>query len=101
MMRCPAKLIGGRYDGDRGMLRVAKVPEFIWAFECPAGRDCIHNGGIHWTTREDEGQSHGSAELYAHTGFDGSHDEMPVAVYVVAPDSVPIDVLHERDLTHA
>lgn len=98
-MRVPAKLIGGRYDGDAGMMRVPAIPEFIWAFECPNPQTC--HQGVHWTPREKQAHEHASAELYAHTGFDGEFDEMPVAVYVSAPGREPIDVLSERDLAHA
>lgn len=99
-MRCPAKLIGGRFDGDKGEIRSPKVPEFLWAFSCPAGRLC-GSGGIHWAFNEDKASAHADAELYAHTGFDGVHDEMPIAVYVIAPDRVPIDALSAGNLTHA
>lgn len=96
-MRCPAKLIGGRFDGDQGTMRVAEVPEFIYAFACPnAG---CRNGGVHWAMSPDKAPA--DTELYAHTGFDGEHDEMPVAVYVAAPGNVDLDSDRERDLLHA
>lgn len=100
-MRCPAKLIGGRYDGDRGVIRSAvEVPEFLWAFDCPAGSFC-QGGGIHWTWKASKAAEHSTAELYRHTGFDGEHDEMPVAIYVAAPDDTPMDVLLTRETAHA
>lgn len=99
-MRVPAKLIGGRYDGDQGSMIVPRVPEYLWAYECPHGRDCP-SGTIHWAWIEAAAAHHASAEAYVHTGFDGVHDEMPVAVYVAAPDRTPIDVLREGDLAHA
>lgn len=95
-MRCPAKLIGGRYDGDKGTMQVPRIPEFLKAYPCRNGSE------IHWTSEERHaGWHHPEAELYAHTGFDGEHDEMPVAVYVVAPDSVPIDTLLMPELANA
>lgn len=98
-MRVPAKLIGGRYDGDAGTMRVPKIPEFIWAFTCPNPQTCRQ--GIHWTIREVEAQAHASAELYAHTGFDGECDAMPVSVYVAAPDGTPMDFDLRQEPAHA
>lgn len=100
-MRLPAKLIGGRFDGDQGMMCVTQVPDFIWAFDCPNTALCPY-GPVHWAYAEPGDVDH---ELYVHSGFDAAEQDtpgmLPTAIYVVAGMDDPSRLPGVGELAHA